>query len=661
MRDGDFVYDLECLPNLFIAGFAPLLGDDHTGYIFEISERRNDCRELLAFLSRCGRLFGFNNMAYDWPMLHHFMGLMQYGGAVTAEQMYAKNQEIFSTGFENRFQHIIWQPAVPQIDMFLMHHMDRFSVGLKQTEFNMRSQSVMDMPIAPGTRVTPDQIDMIIGYNIHDIRETKRFVIKSKADIEFRETLGPEWLNYNDGKIGKKFFENKLRAAGVQLYENWSGSFKGKKRSTPRLEGVRLADVILPFIQFTRGALQVQLERFREETVMKIEVEEGLKKKERMLRPDGTEIKYVFDLDGFAIDVRLGGIHGSVEKRVVTATPNGRIRDFDVTSYYPSIAIVHRIYPLHLGPAFCDVYADLKRQRVALSKDDPARTTLKFALNVPFGDSNNRHGIFFDPAYMLAITVNGQLMLCMLAEALANIPGVELIQVNTDGVTVVVPPAAETLVKDVTAWWQRLTGMDLEEVEYRRMIIRDANNYIAEGVDGKRKRKGAYEYKKNWRQDHSELIVPRAAEAAMLDDCDPEQFIREHEDAWDFLLFRKGRMELNTGEKLPKNIRYYISATGSGLMTIHAPLKGKTEPRRIGVHAEGLASPIPIMKEGRKTPIGYHCSECGERFDTKGLFEAHNKNSHCWKVRVVNVFDGKMPEDIDYRYYLKEVEKLLID
>lgn len=646
MKPGDFVYDLECLPNLFIAGFTPILGDDGEGYVFEISERRNDSMALYAFLSRCLRLFGFNNMAYDWPMMNHFITVYSQRGIVTAADMYQKNVEIFAGGFENRYQHVIWQPAIPQIDLFMMHHLDRFSVGLKQTEFNMRSQSVMDMPIAPDSYVPLDQIDMVIAYNIHDIRETKKFALKSKADIEFRETLGAEWLNYNDGKIGKKYFENKLKAAGVQLYQD------GRKRSTPRKEGVRLADVILPFIKFTRADLTMKLERFRDEMVMKLIVEEGLKSRERMLRPDETEIHYDFNLDGFAIDVRLGGIHGSLEKCAIS-NAGGRILDFDVTSYYPSIAIVHRIYPLHLGPAFCDVYADLKRQRVALAKDDPARTTLKFSLNVPFGDSNNRHGIFFDPAYMLAITVNGQLMLCMLAEQLAN-AGVRLIQVNTDGVTVQAKPEQETIIDEIMTWWQRLTGMDLEQTEYHRMFIRDANNYIAEDIGGKRKRKGAYEYKKAWRQDHSALIVPKAAEVAMLDDCDPEHFIQNHDDPWDFMLFRKGRMELKRGEQLPKNIRYYISTDGDGLLMRYPPLKGKTDLRRIGVHAEGLAT--ITGKRGE-----YCCSECGEIFTTKANAELHNKDRHCWKVRIANVFDGQMPDDIDYRFYVRETEKLLID
>jgi len=51
---------------------------------------------------------------------------------------------------------------------------------------------------------------------------------------------------------------------------------------------------------------------------------------------------------------------------------------------------------------------------------------LKLALNGTFGDSNNIYSVFYDPQFTMAITVNGQLMLCMLAERLMTIPGLAL-------------------------------------------------------------------------------------------------------------------------------------------------------------------------------------------------------------------------------------------
>jgi len=66
----DWVYDLETYPNVFTASFKhPATG---TRAKFVISEWHNDLRELIDFLyalkSTGGRLVGFNNVGFDYPV-----------------------------------------------------------------------------------------------------------------------------------------------------------------------------------------------------------------------------------------------------------------------------------------------------------------------------------------------------------------------------------------------------------------------------------------------------------------------------------------------------------------------------------------------------------------------------------------------------------------
>ncbi len=655
-------YDLESLPNFFCAGFSPIDAPDDHGYIFEISERRNDAAELFAFITRCKRMIGFNNMYYDWPMLSHFLELISRRQHITAADMRRENDRIFAMPENEKHLGLVnWHPAIEQVDLFMMLHLGRFSVALKQCQFAMRAKSIQDMPFPPDAWLTRAQMDEALIYNANDIRTTKQQARLVAPAIQFRESVNPEWINYNDGKLGKKTFEGELISAGVRLYDG-----ARKPIQTRRPDGVRLGDVILPFIRFTRPDAQALLEAVKAENVV------AKTPGDRLYRRDGTPVHHIMNLDGFRIDIKLGGIHGSLERAFVSSSAErGVVIDADVTSYYPSIAIEHGIFPQHLGMEFCHIYRRLRDRRVALPKVAPARTTLKFALNVPFGSSNDVHSIFFDPAYMLAITMNGQLMLCMLAEQLANI-GARLIQVNTDGVTVQFPESHTAQVGKIFAWWQEATQMNLEFNAYAKMFIRDANNYIAEDVDGKRKRVGAYGYSKPgdeagskfWQQDQSELVIPMAAEAAMLDDVDPLDFLMNHPNPWDFLILKKAtrgaRLQLADGSPLSKHTRFYISRNGQQLQKIMPPIKGKDNERRIGIAAEGQAKAITIP--GKKTrPAGYRCSACGEEFKLKGDFDEHNGTHHAWKITPCNVFDGVMPSDIDFRYYLSQVDKLIID
>ena len=105
---------------------------------------------------------------------------------------------------------------------------------------------------------------------------------------------------------------------------------------------------------------------------------------------------------------------------------------------------------------------------------------LKLALNGVYGDSNNVYSVFYDPLYTMKITLNGQLLLCLLAEKLMQYRDLEMIQINTDGLTVRIPRNMKSYVDDIRAWWEEVTGLELEEAVYSRMFIRDVNNYIAE-------------------------------------------------------------------------------------------------------------------------------------------------------------------------------------
>ena len=64
----------------------------------------------------------------------------------------------------------------------------------------------------------------------------------------------------------------------------------------------------------------------------------------------------------------------------------------------------------------------------------------KLALNSVYGKSNDINSFLYDPKFTMQITLNGQLMLTMLAESLVNyIPNVKVLQINTDGITLKIP------------------------------------------------------------------------------------------------------------------------------------------------------------------------------------------------------------------------------
>jgi hypothetical protein len=121
----------------------------------------------------------------------------------------------------------------------------------------------------------------------------------------------------------------------------------------------------------------------------------------------------------------------------------------------------------------------LYEQRKTYPKGSAENAMLKLALNGVYGDSNSPFSVFYDPLFTMKITLSGQLLLCVLAEQLLKIDQLQLIQVNTDGLTVRVPRANKHQVDSMRKWWEELTSLELEEALYKTMYIRDCNNYIA--------------------------------------------------------------------------------------------------------------------------------------------------------------------------------------
>lgn len=580
----DYIYDIETYPNCFTACFMNA-GDPGSYWQFEISTRRNDVVEMLAFLWALAhnkhRMVGFNNEGFDYPVIHL---IMQLDKRVTVNDIYNKAMNIIRNQ-DDRFTNIIWENDrfVEQVDLFKIHHFDNFakSTSLKALQFNMRSQSLEDLPFPPGTILTPEQIDIVHKYNLHDVAETLEFYKHTLSAIRFREDLskkyGRNFVNFNDTKIGKEHFITELEKARPGCcYDRSSGTRQVRQTHRAR---INLGEIILPYIHFNNPDLQRMHHWLAGQSI--------------------TETNGVFkDLNvtayGFEFNFGLGGIHGSVNNSIVNWGDGFHIIDLDVTSYYPSLAIVNKFYPEHLGETFCQIYSELKTERIKHKKGTAENAVLKLALNGTFGDSNNPYSVFYDPKFTMAITINGQLLLCMLAESLmTKINHIKLIQANTDGLTVCCRSTDLPALQEACNEWQSLTGMELERAEYTRMFIRDVNNYLAEKMDGSIKRKGAYCYETplenpntaelQWHQDHSARVIAKAAEAALLDGDDIAQYITTHAQPHDFMLRAKvpRTSRLMWGDKQIQNIsRYYISTNGESLTKVMPPLAKKPDHER---------------------------------------------------------------------------------
>jgi hypothetical protein len=600
----DIVWDIETFPNVFT------LAAEHAWlpikWEFEISDWRNDSRAIIEFVQYLkqidARMVGFNSLGFDYPVLHTLIRM----GHSDANTLYQKAMAIINSQDEDgsKWMHQV-NPSdrfVQQIDLFKIHHFDNKAraTGLKVLEFNMRSDNIEDLPFPVGTVLTQGQVPVLKAYNAHDVAQTKKFYHQTLDMIQFREELtrkyDRDFMNHNDTKIGKDYFVMKLEEAGVACYDF------GPKGRTPRQTKrpvIALKDAILPWIQFEQPEFTRVLNWLKAQSIVETK---------------GVFTDLTATINGFTFVFGLGGIHGSMESIVVESDDDSIIVDLDVTSYYPNLAIVNGFYPAHLGKDFVSIYKHLFEQRKSYPKKSAESAMLKLALNGVYGDSNNQFSVFYDPLFTMSITLNGQLLLCLLAEGLMHIPGLRLIQVNTDGLTVKVPREHKLLVDMARAAWQLRTGLNLEEAVYKAMMIRDVNNYIGVFENGSTKRKGAYEYDMEWHQNHGAMVVAKVAEKVLVDGAPIRQTLQQWPDIMDFMLRtkvpRSSHLAIERGDGLTSQLqnitRYYIAEGGGRLFKWMPPLKAKPEQwRKIGVESGWGVQPCNDIREAGKLPVDF--------------------------------------------------------
>lgn len=576
-----WVMDYETICNTFVAVFQHYK-DDSVRKVFVINKDQNDIVEFCQFLSDCKTKnqwhISYNGLEFDAQITQHIMKhqsvYSKMPGDKLAEKIYAYAQETISRKNQGEFVEFApYKLSIRQIDLFKLNHWDNKakSSSLKWVQYAMDWENVEEMPHHHSEPVTDSHtLQKVISYCINDVLSTKQILDHSKEQIKLRQVLTKEYgidlYSASEPRISKELFLYFLeKKTGIEKAEL-------KRMRTPRTHIV-LADCILDYIKFQTPEMQKMLDFFRKTVITSTK--------------DG--FKYRMEYKGVKTDYGLGGIHGAADAGVYEAKAGWTIMTSDVTSFYPNLAIKNGFAPQHLPKKeFLDLYEWFFEERKKIPKSDPKNYVYKIILNSTYGLTGDENSFLYDPRMTMQITVNGQLQLSMLYEMLSlAIPeGIPLMQ-NTDGLEMMIPSGSVETYMKVCAEWEKLTKLSLEHDEYKKMIIRDVNNYIAISKKDKVKCKGAFEWEDlqskkvaTFHKNKSFLIIPKAIYAYFVHGIKPEDFLRDNTDVMDYCAgvkskgswyyeeryVDKGTLKVN---RLQKIVRYYVSKNGGKIVKCH--------------------------------------------------------------------------------------------
>ena len=641
-----YVYDIEVFQNIFHCSVKNTETNDI--YKFEISERKNQLRELVKFFKQVDKYItwgdyyttninipanvifcGYNNLHYDNPIINYIIEyedkLMQYNIPTICSSIFNLSKTITTSSEDNidAWKHWKYQIWFDTFDILTMLYSNKLRVGLKEIQVTMQYPNVQEF-VCDWTKPLPlEDFDSMIDYNINDIESTSELLNRCKKDVDLRIAIEDEYgvrvLSKDGVNIGMKILTQKyLEKTGL--------TWQDIKDLRSPMSVIPLKDVILPFIKYDSPILQRVLDDMKNQIVSP-----GRK---------GYENKFVFN--NLRYSVGVGGIHSVNSPEIIIPRDDEMLIDIDVASLYPSMLIEYEFYPKHLGKEFLEVYKQIKDERIEAKHngDKVKNETLKLALNGLSGNLQNEHNFCYSPFAVMQIRINGQLLLLMLAEKLTQI-GCRIVQANTDGLFVLLKKDAYSKVNSICREWEQLTKLTLEEDRFKAMYQYAINDYFAITEDNKVKEKGMFITAVKLGKGLTPKIIPKAVISFFKDGILVEDTIKNCTDIRDFLMSEKTGKQWHVeymNEEQQRTNRFYASTNGGYLW------KWKDTGHKEG---EIITYTEPYVGERRY----------------KASARQYQNMLTASGVTLLNKFDDKPIEErkINYRYYIMEAYKIIRD
>lgn len=576
------LYDIEVFPNCFHCTCKD--SESHKLYKFEISNRKNQLEELVDFFyyKRVEHIIcGYNNKHYDDIIINYmiqFCGIMKRLEYLRiCSSIYYLSREIISaekTEKNDRIKEYKYANNFYSFDLMTMLYSSKQQKSLKEIEILLNMPNVQEFDGDFNSRLTDCEIDDMIAYNVNDVEATETLLKKVKNEIDLRLTVESEWGFDALSMSGVRFGEEIL----LREYKKYNKSSKDELKANARKIGkINLKDIILPFIQYSNPKLKEVLLDVKNATCNPCKSDK---------KQENYEKKFV--LSNICYSIGEGGIHTINEPRIYKPKDGQFIGHSDVTSMYPSLALIYKWLPVHLGEEFWNVYESLYKERITAkhSGEKLKSKAFKQALNALTGKMQQEGSWAYDPLDIYKIRINGQLILLMLVDKLLSL-NCEIVQVNTDGVVYIADISNRELINNSIKEIEQLTKLSFESDDYESFYQYDVNNYfgIHKGYSQSRnpeliEKKGRFITEIGFNNSMTPVIIPKAVINYFLTKEPIDKFVKEDKDIRNFLMSQSVNREFKVeygGKPIQRINRYYASNSGYYLMRVKEDIY---EPRK---------------------------------------------------------------------------------
>lgn len=674
VEKGVYCYDLEQFANLHTASFKEIKTGQRRVFVIYHDLRDNTLSinqlpELLRFIdTEVMTLIGYNNHGYDDLLIKHMViNREMFSKGVSIKEIVESlkklsdriiNQQRLEkiTGQKDKYiANLKMQRKFSSLDLLnLFNTVDR--VGLKQLAINLKWFNIIDLPFHPDHIVVKDEIKMILEYNENDVDITERVLKEKESDIKFRKDFGKLYnlnlMNSNDTGIAKLVIR--------KFYCESSGrKFEDFKNLKTWYKEIALYTCISPKVRFMTAHYQKLLNTIKNTRIDPLKIKEkdapvetaalAGKKKAKAPKKDEKQFEYILKTKYLTHTIGLGGIHSINPSEELMETADFEYIDADVRAFYPYLMVNHDLFPKHLGPEFIRAYKEYivdNRVRVKKLWQDGIDAVvnklidegLKISANSTYGLTKSMFSWMYDPHVTTYVCITGQLYLCMLIERLEELTDCVVVYSNTDGITTKVPKHAKADYLRICQQWQNELKLDLEFVNYKRMLLKDINNYMMITNDPKKeiKQVGLFLVKKKLKQAYAYPIIAKSLEAYYTKGIPVERTIKSETDIYQFMKAER------TSEA-----KYHIYMWPKNIKEGEKPIKLQKSNRWIVT--EGFKQEGRIIKYSKKA------TDIHDRPKATNM----QKGRYLTLVNDARSYTSVTSVKLDYEFYISECFKII--
>lgn len=575
-------------------------------------------------------MFGYNNQGYDDMMFKTFMMYFNRfdNSRLLCKKLKEINDKLISLQddkdalWKDRELDLIRKYRLPwaTVDLFKIYALNsagvnvdkdtgerkKYGKSLKQVSINLKWHNLLDFTLPPiddeegdvyrkrneyrgmtneqlnaiitndfDRYVLPKYIKPMLHYNKNDVYIVCEIARQKPDEIKLRYSLGAAF-NLNLLCSARSNIADKL------LYKFYSERSGLKPEAFKDLRTHRTAlsfkKIIFPHICFQTDELKEVLEDMKKVTIY---------------RTNKDSFEKVIKFHGTTYTIATGGLHSQDRPGVLTSTDDYTFIHYDISSFYPSVMVAYNIAPKHLNNAVfvkmvdyfrltrikCKHTKDEVEQVVAGVHNKLAAEALKIVINAIYGKFGFDSYFLYDRFAQMQVTINGQLMVMMVVEAL-ELAGIHVVSANTDGIIVKLPKDKENEFKNITDAWCAQNKLGADSERYKLFVTRDINNYFDIQSNDKVEYKGSldpHQYLKDLKKGYDMPVVAKAVFEYFANGVSVMETLRNHKDILDFCKtqnvgkqFEVVYQKVVDGKVIDvhsqRHVRFYVSTKGVVIM-----------------------------------------------------------------------------------------------